>query len=89
MTREAEGFGARELTEKINKFLHEGNVRRIVVRTDKGRKVLDLPLTIGIVAVVVWPMIAAASAAVALAGGWKLEVEHTEPEEVDQPSEED
>lgn len=89
MTRDAAGFGAQELTEKINKLLHEGNVRRIVVRTDKGRKVLDLPLTIGVVAVAVWPLIAAAGAAAALAGGWKLEVEHTEPEVVDQQSEED
>ncbi|HEY0453483.1 DUF4342 domain-containing protein [Actinophytocola sp.] len=89
MTKETEGFGARQLTEKVNQLIREGNVRRIVVRNKEGRTVLDLPVTVGIVAVAIWPMIAAAAAGVALAGGWKLEVQRTEPLVVDQPSEED
>lgn len=87
VTKEAEGFGAAEFIDKINRLLREGNVRRIVVRNDKGRTVLNVPVTVGVVTVVIWPMIAAAASAVALAGGWKIEIERTEPPVVDEPSE--
>jgi hypothetical protein len=86
---EAEGFSAKALTDKIDQLIREGNVRRIVVRDKGGRTVLDLPVMVGLVALVFAPMITAAASAVALAGGWRLEVERTEPEIVDEPSEED
>lgn len=89
MPTEAEGFSAKALTEKVDQLIREGNVRRIVVRNAQGRTVLDVPVTVGLVAVVVAPMIAAAASAVALAGGWRLEVERSEPLVVDEPSEED
>jgi len=89
VTKEAEGFGAKELADKINRLVREGNVRRVVVRNDKGRTVLDIPMTVGVVTVLIWPMITAAVSAVALAGGWKIDVERTEPVVVDQPSEGD
>lgn len=75
MTREAEGNGARSLADKIDQLIREGNVRRIVVRNDKGRTVLNLPVVVGLVAVVVAPMITVASAALGLAGGWSIDVE--------------
>jgi hypothetical protein len=81
---EAEGFGAKALSEKIDRLIHEGNVRRIVVRNNEGRTVLDVPVTVGLVAVLIAPMIAAAGTAVALAGGWRLEVERAEPLVVDE-----
>jgi len=74
VTRDAEGNGARSLTDTIDKLIREGNVRRIVVRDDKGRTVLDLPLTVGLVAVVMAPMITMAGAAIGLVGGWSIEV---------------
>jgi hypothetical protein len=86
---EAEGFSAKALTDKIDQLIREGNVRRIVVRNNEGRTVLDVPVAVGLVAVLIAPMIAAAASAVALAGGWKLEVERTEPLVVDEQSEED
>jgi hypothetical protein len=86
---EAEGFSAKALTDKIDQLIREGNVRRIVVRNAQGRTVLDVPVAVGLVAVLVAPMIAAAASAVALAGGWRLEVERTEPLVVDEQSEED
>ncbi len=87
---ESEGFSARALSEKIDQLIREGSVRRIVVRDKDGRTVLDLPVTAGIVAVLVAPMVAAAASAVALAGGWRLDVERTEqPGERPERSEED
>ena len=89
MPTEAEGFSARALSEKIDKIIREGNVRRIVVRNGEGRTVLDVPVAVGVVVALLAPMITAAASALALAGGWRLEVERTEPVVVDESSEED
>ena len=76
---EAEGFDAKALADRIDRLVREGNVRRIVVHDRTGRTVLDVPVLAGLVAAVFAPMITAASAGLALAGGWRLEVERTEP----------
>jgi Domain of unknown function (DUF4342) len=86
---EAEGFSARALSEKIDQIIREGNVRRIVVRNGEGRTVLDVPVAAGVVVALLAPMITAAASALALASGWRLEVERTEPVVVDEQSEED
>lgn len=82
MGTEAEGTGASALFAKVNELLHEGNVRRIVITDKSGRKVLDIPITAGVVAAVIAPMLTVGGAALALAGGWKIKVEHTEPDVV-------
>lgn len=82
---EAEGVGGRALADKIEQLIHEGTVRRIVVRNDKGRTVLDLPVAVGVVGVLMAPMIAGVASVIALAGGWTLDVERTEPDVVEQP----
>lgn len=81
MDREAEGFGAQALNEKIEQLVREGTARRIVVRNDQGRTVLDLPVAVGLVAALMAPMLTAAGSVLALAGGWKIDVERTADEE--------
>lgn len=77
MGTDAEGTGAQALFNKINDLVHEGNVRRIVVTDRTDRKVLDLPVNAGVVAAIFAPMMTAAGAALALAGGWRISVENT------------
>jgi uncharacterized protein DUF4342 len=86
MGREAEGTGGQALAAKIEQLIHEGNVRRIVVRNDKGRTVLDLPVAVGVVGVLMAPMIAGVGSVVALAGGWSIDVERTDPDPPDTPA---
>lgn len=81
--KEAEGTGVQALFDKINEVVRQGNVRRVVVSDNKGRKVLDVPVNAGVIAAVLAPMLTAAGAALALAGGWHIKVEHTEPDVVD------
>lgn len=78
--REAEGFGAKALNKKIEQLVREGTVRRIVVRNDQGRTVLDVPVAVGLVAVLMAPMLTVAGSALALAGGWKIDVERVDEE---------
>lgn len=75
MASKAEGNGAQALTDKIDQLIREGNVRRLVVRDDKGKTVLNLPVAVGLVAVLIAPMIAMAGAAIGLVGGWSIDVE--------------
>lgn len=82
MGKEAEGNGVQALVDKISELVREGNVRRVVVTDKSGRKILDVPINAGVVAAIFFPMLMAAGAALALAGGWKIQVEHTEPDVV-------
>ncbi len=89
MAREAEGNGAQALTDKIDQLIREGNVRRIVVRNDKGQTVLNLPAVVGLVAVLIAPMVAMAGAAIGLVGGWSIDVERDPDAERASPSTKD
>jgi hypothetical protein len=80
--KEAEGTGVQALFDKVEELVRQGNVRRIVVTGRDGRTVLDLPINAGVIAAFIAPMLTAAGAALALAGGWHITVEHTEPEVV-------
>jgi hypothetical protein len=76
---QTEGTGVQALFDTIDEVVRQGNVRRIVVSDKRGRKILDVPVTAGVLAVVFAPMLLAAGAALALAGGWRVQVEHTDP----------
>ncbi|GAB3449887.1 DUF4342 domain-containing protein [Actinophytocola sediminis] len=89
MTSEAEGNGARALTDTIEQLIREGNVRRIVVRNDKGQTVLNLPVVVGLVAVLIAPMIAMAGAAIGLVGGWSIDVERDVERDVEPDADRD
>jgi hypothetical protein len=62
------------LVGKIKELLHEGTVRRIVVKNDEGHTVMEIPLTAGIVAAVALPIVTAIGAIAALANDWTIQV---------------
>jgi hypothetical protein len=51
-------FSGDTLLAKAKEILHEGNVRRVVIKNEEGRVLLDLPLTIGVVGTLVAPVLA-------------------------------
>ena len=63
-----------ELVEKIKALVHEGNIRRIVIKQD-GQTVMELPLTIAAVGVILAPVLAAVGAFAALASNCSIVVE--------------
>ena len=63
-----------EVVDKVKELLHEGNVRRIVIKQE-GRTVFELPLTIAAVGVIVAPVLAAIGAFAALATNCSIVVE--------------
>ena len=67
-----------KLISEIKKILHEGNVRRIIVKNDKGETLIEVPLTIGVVGAILLPVWAALGAIAALAANFTIVVERVE-----------
>lgn len=89
--RQAIRLRGQAFADKVKELIHEGNVRRIVIKNDEGHTVMEIPVTAGLVAAVVAPIVTAVGAIAALANEWSIEVEHREPPAgptvVDQPGE--
>jgi hypothetical protein len=70
---------ANELGAKISELIHEGNVRRIIIRDEHGHTFMEIPLTVATVGVVVAPVLAAVGAIAALVTHVTVVVERTGP----------
>jgi hypothetical protein len=67
-----------KLISEIKKILHQGNVRRIIVKNDKGETLIEVPLTIGVVGAILLPVWAALGAIAALAANFTIVVERVD-----------
>jgi len=56
-----------ELVRKVKILLHEGNVRRIIVKDEKGKTLLEIPAWAGFVGAVLAPWLAALGVIAAIA----------------------
>jgi hypothetical protein len=63
-----------ELLDRVKKIIHEGNVRRIVIKQG-ARSIAEFPLTAGVVGAVLAPVLAAIGAIAALITDCTIEVE--------------
>lgn len=63
-----------ELLSRIKQLAHEGNVRRIVIKDEEGRSLLEIPLSVGVVTAVLMPVWVALGAIAALAKDYTLVV---------------
>jgi hypothetical protein len=70
-----------ELLKKVRDLAHEGNIRRIIIKDDKGNPYIELPLTLGVVGVFLAPVWAAIGALAAMASNFTVEVVKTGEEE--------
>ena len=66
------------LVQKIKELLHEGNIRRIIIKNEEGKILIEVPLTIGAVGAVLLPVWAAIGAIAALVTDCTLVVEKVE-----------
>lgn len=65
----------------IKDLLHEGNIRRITLKNDEGKTLFEIPLTVGVVGAILFPVWAAIGAVAALAANFIIVVEKVEPAE--------
>lgn len=71
--------GAGHLVDKVKELVHEGNVRRIIIKDSEGKAVIEVPVTVGVIGVLVAPVVAALGALGALAADYSIEVERVVP----------
>jgi len=64
-----------EVLEKVKKLIKEGNVRRIIIKDEKGKTLVEIPVTFAVVGAVFAPVLAAVGALAALLSNCTLEVE--------------
>jgi hypothetical protein len=68
----------RDLVDKIKSLIHEGNVRRIIVRDEHGNTFVEIPVTVAAVGAVLAPVLAAVGAISALVAKFTIVVVRTE-----------
>ena len=67
-----------ELLSRIKQLVHEGNIRRIVIKNKEGGTFVEIPLTVGVVGALLAPTLAAVGAIAALVTEATVVVEKAE-----------
>ncbi len=66
---------ANELADKIGDLIHEGNVRRIIIKDERGHTFMEIPLTVATVGVILAPVLAAVAAIATMVSRFDVVVE--------------
>jgi hypothetical protein len=77
-TREEIQVAGDKLVSTIRSILHEGNVRRITIKNEEGKTLIEIPLTLGVVGALLLPVWAALGTIAALAANLTIIIEKTE-----------
>jgi hypothetical protein len=67
-----------EILNKLKELLHQGNIRRIILKDESGKTFMEIPLTVGVVGAIVIPVWAAIGAIAALVSKLTIVVEKVE-----------
>ncbi len=67
-----------EVLKKVKELIKEGNIRRIIIKNEEGKTLVEFPLTIGVVGAALLPVWAAIGAAAALVSRCTIVVEKRE-----------
>ncbi|UCF62304.1 MAG: DUF4342 domain-containing protein [Anaerolineaceae bacterium] len=66
------------LVAKVKELVHEGNIRRITIKNEEGKTLIEVPLTFGVVGAVLLPVWAAIGSIAALVANCTIVVEKVE-----------
>ncbi len=67
-----------KVLDKIKELIHQGNIRRIILKNEEGKTLIEIPLTLGLVGAALLPVFAAVGALAAVVTRMTLVVEKTE-----------
>ena len=68
----------RDLVDKVKSLIHEGNVRRIIIKDVHGNTFVEIPVTVAAVGMVLAPVLAAVGAISALVAKFTIVIERAE-----------
>ncbi len=72
---------SQELLQKIEELIHEGNVRRIIIKDSDGKTFIEIPLSVGVIGMIAAPIVAAVGALAGVVANFTVEVIKTEDTE--------
>ena len=76
-TQEEFRVNGEELLAKVKEIIKEGNVRRLIIKDKDGKTLIEIPLTVGVIGIVLAPVLAAVGAIAALVTECSIVVERT------------
>jgi len=66
----------KDLADKVGDLIHEGSVRRLIIKDDKGHTFMEVPLTVAAIGAIIAPLLAAVGALAGMAApsvvGWMM-----------------
>lgn len=71
----------KELIEKVEEIIKEGNARRIIINDDKGNTFIEIPVTIGVLGALFAPILTAVGALAGVAANFTVKVIKKDPTE--------
>ena len=73
--REEYRIDGSEVIKKINELIRQGNIRRIILKNEEGKTLIEIPLTLGVVGAAFLPVLAAVGAIAALVARMTIVIE--------------
>ncbi len=73
---------AGELVDKVKDLIHEGSVRRIIIKDASGHTFMELPLSVAAIGVIAVPVLTALGALAAMVADFTVVIERTEKPDV-------
>jgi Flp pilus assembly pilin Flp len=70
-----------EIISKIHELIHQGNIRRIIIKNEEGKTLIEIPLILGLVGAALAPVLAAVGAIGALVAKLTIVVEKIDSQE--------
>jgi DNA-binding Lrp family transcriptional regulator len=67
-----------EVVKKVKELVKKGNIRRIIIKNEEGKSLIEVPLTIGVVGTLLLPALAAIGAVAAVVSNCTILVERRE-----------
>ena len=64
-----------DVLHKVKELVHEGNIRRIIIKNEEDKTLIEIPLTLGVVGIALLPVWAAIGAVAALVADCTIVVE--------------
>ena len=65
----------KDLADKVGDLIHEGSVRRLIIKDDKGHTFMEVPLTVAAIGAIIAPLLAAVGALAGMAAHFTIGVE--------------
>jgi hypothetical protein len=79
------------LVSRIRELIHQGNIRRIIIKNETGQTLIEIPMTVGVIGgaigTVMFPIVAAVGVIGAMVAHLKVVVERREENPHDSSSE--